>query len=60
MAKCKCCDKEALEGCEYCASCKEEHNHGWKAVWKCVGGVAVVVGVVLGAILKGGDSSSKA
>lgn len=48
MVKCKKCEKEALPGSEYCASCREDHNHGWKTFWKVAGGVCVVVAAAVG------------
>ena len=52
MAKCKSCEKDALEGCDYCASCRELRNHGWKTFWKGLGTVCIVVGGIVGTILR--------
>lgn len=51
MAKCKNCEKDALEGCDYCASCRELRNHGWKTFLKSFGSVCIVVGAIVGTIL---------
>jgi len=57
MAKCKKCDKEALPGKEFCASCRESQDYKKKKIWELFCGACVIAAGAVAVFLgkKSGD-----